>query len=327
MKVSDLLQQRRKNWQELEQLCELMQNQGRRRLTAATVSRLGSLYRAACADLALSDSYQLPPNTVDYLHRLVGRAHNQLYRSRHFDLASWTHLLLHQAPQRIFNDRCVQVAFCTFWGVFILSAVLAYSKAIWPSYADQIIGPERIEMMETSFAEPIRGRDPRLNYIMAATYIHVNTGIGLRCFAFGLAVIPGIFICIYNAAVLGASFGYMARPDVTEGVNFFHFVTAHGPFELTAIVLAAGCGLRLGWSWIFTNGYSRAASLRRTGEYCMPIIGAMMVLFFLAALIEGFLSPSSAPYWIKAVVAILSSGALTFYFIILGFPRNERNLI
>ena len=59
----------------------------------------------------------------------------------------------------------------------------------------------------------------------------------------------------------------------------------------------------------------------------MPIIGAMMVLFFMAALIEGFLSPSSAPYWIKAVVAILSSGALTFYFIILGFPRNERNLI
>jgi uncharacterized membrane protein SpoIIM required for sporulation len=96
---------------------------------------------------------------------------------------------------------------------------------------------------------------------------------------------------------------------------------------LTAIVLAAGSGLRLGWSWIFTDGYSRAASLRRTGEYCMPIIGAMMVLFFLAALIEGFLSPSSAPYWIKAVVAILSSGLLMFYFVILGFPRNERDII
>ena len=37
----------------------------------------------------------------------------------------------------------------------------------------------------------------------------------------------------------------------------------------------------------------------------MPLIGAMMVLFFLAALIEGFLSPSAAPYAVKAAVAIL----------------------
>ncbi len=327
MKVSELLQQRRKNWQELEQLCEQAQNRRKSRLTPATVSRLASLYRAACADLALAEAYQLPPNTVDYLHRLVGRAHNQLYRSRHFDLASWAHLLLHEAPQRIFNDRCVQVAFCTFWGVFILSALLAFSKSVWPNYAEQILGEGMVETLETNFKEPMKGRDPQLNYMMAAFYIHHNTGIGLKCFGSGLAVVPGIFICIYNAAVLGASFGYMARPEVAEGVNFFHFVTAHGPFELTAIVLAAGTGLRLGWSWIFTDGYSRAASLRRTGEYCMPMMGAMMVLFFLAALIEGFLSPSAAPYWVKAVVAILSSGALMFYFVILGFPRNEREII
>jgi uncharacterized membrane protein SpoIIM required for sporulation len=327
VKVAELLKQRRKNWQELEQLCEETQRTRPRRRSPSSVSRLGSLYRAACADLALADAYQLPPDTVDYLHRLVGRAHNQLYRSRHFDLGSWAHLLLHEAPQRIFNDRCVQVAFCCFWGVFILSALLAFSKSVWPNFAEGIMGETMIEMLETNFKDPIRGRDPSLNYVMAGFYIHHNTGIGLRCFAFGLAVVPGIFVCIYNAAVLGASFGYMARPDVPEGVNFFHFVTAHGPFELTAIVLAAGSGLRLGWSWIFTGGLSRAASLRQTGEYCMPIIGAMMVLFFLAALIEGFLSPSAAPYWVKAMVAILSSGLLMFYFVILGFPRNEREMI
>jgi uncharacterized membrane protein SpoIIM required for sporulation len=327
MKVSELLHQRRQNWQELEQLCEQAQNQRRSKLTPATVSRMASLYRAACADLALADAYQFPPNTVDYLHRLVGRAHNQLYRSRQFNLASWMDLLLHQAPQRIFNDRCVQVAFCTFWGVFILSAILAYSKALWPNYAEQIMGEQMVEQLETSFKERMKDRDPQLNYIMAATYIHHNTGIGLRCFAFGLSVVPGIFICFYNAAVLGAAFGYMARPEVAEGANFFEFVTAHGPFELTAIVLAAGSGLRLGWSWIFTDGYSRAASLRRTGEYCMPIIGAMMVLFFLAALIEGFVSPSTLPYWVKAIVAILSSGMLMFYFVVLGFPRKDQEII
>jgi uncharacterized membrane protein SpoIIM required for sporulation len=137
-----------------------------------------------------------------------------------------------------------------------------------------------------------------------------------------LLVIPGLFICVYNAAFLGGAFGYMARPDVPEGINFFHFVTAHGPFELTAIVLAAGSGLRLGWGWIKTNGLTRLASLRKTAEESMPMIGAMMVLFFLAALIEGFLSPSAAPWAVKGAVAILSSGALMFYFVVLGFPRS-----
>src|SRR4029078_6706260 len=132
---------------------------------------------------------QLPPNTVEYLHRLVGRAHNQLYRSRHFKMSTWLHLLMHDAPQRIFADRCIQVAFCTFWGVFILSAILAYSKALWPNYAEQIMGEGMVEQLETSFKEPMKDRDPQINYIMAAGYIHHNTGIGLRCFAFGLSVV------------------------------------------------------------------------------------------------------------------------------------------
>jgi uncharacterized membrane protein SpoIIM required for sporulation len=130
-------------------------------------------------------------------------------------------------------------------------------------------------------------------------------------------------ITTFNAAFLGAAFGYMARPDVPEGVNFFHFVTAHGPFELTAIVLSAGAGLRLGISWMKTNGYSRTASLRITARQTMPVMGAAMILFFLAAIIEAFLSPSAAPYAVKAAVALISSGLLMFYFVVLGYPRGD----
>ena len=94
MKVVDLLERRRPNWQELERLCEQTQLTAGKSLSPAEVSRLGSLYRAACADLALAFSYQLPQNTVQYLHRLVGRAHNQLYRSRRFEWAKWTRMLV-----------------------------------------------------------------------------------------------------------------------------------------------------------------------------------------------------------------------------------------
>jgi uncharacterized membrane protein SpoIIM required for sporulation len=321
MKVSELLESRRRNWQELESLCDQLARRMRKSLGPTTLARFSSLYRSACADLALADAYQLPPNTVQYLHRLVGRAHNQLYRSRKFDWQSWGDILLYQVPQTVFNDRCVQFAFLLFWGVFILSAALAYSQAYWPGFAEELCGREHLEQMEQSFESSPRN-PPQVRFFMAGYYIQHNTGIGLQCFAFGLLVIPGIVVTTFNAAVLGASFGYMARPDVPGGENFFEFVTAHGPFELTAIVLSAGAGLRLGFGWIYTQGLTRGDSLRRTAEEAMPVMGAAIILFFLAALVEGFLSPSDAPYWIKAGTAVLSSALMMFYFVMLGMPRR-----
>jgi uncharacterized membrane protein SpoIIM required for sporulation len=322
MKVAEILENRRRNWHALERLCDEMENRHKKSLGAASVSRFAELYRAACADLALADSYRLPQNTVHYLHRLVGRAHNQLYRSRVFDYSTWGRMLLLEVPRRIFHDRCVQLVFCLFWGVFIVSACLAAAPQVWPDYAEQVLSADLITMMETSFQDPLGGRNSAVNSMMASFYIYNNTGIGLKCFAGGLLVIPGILMTLFNAAFLGAAFGYMARPDVPQGVNFFEFVTAHGPFELTAIVLSAGAGLRLGMSWLNTEGLTRVSSLRKTAREAMPLMGAAMILFFLAALIEAFLSPSSLPYAFKATVAVLSSGMLLFYFVVLGYPRG-----
>src|SRR6187401_295801 len=142
MKVAQLLEKRRQNWYELEQLCTRVSS-----LSAAQYSRFSSLYRSVCADLALAESYQLPHNTVQYLHRLTGKAHNELYRRRQFNLQTAMDVLFTDVPQLIFRDRSVQIAFGIFWGLFILSATLAYMKNQFPTYAEEMIGQAQIEMM------------------------------------------------------------------------------------------------------------------------------------------------------------------------------------
>lgn len=314
MKVSDLLESRRENWRELEHLCLQCEGRSRRKIEPATVTRFGSLYRAVCADLALADAYQLPPGTVHYLHRLVGRAHNLLYRSRTFSLSSWSHQMLVEVPQRLFADNCLRLAFCVFWGIFLLSCFMAYRV---PDYAEQVVGKEQLMSLEESYAQ-----SPQVHGMMAGFYIYHNIGIGLRCFAFGLLFgVGGLYVTVYNAALLGAMFGHMANTPHRE--RFFQFVTAHGPFELTAIVLAAAAGMRLGFALVNTGGLTRLASLRRATEGAMPALAAAMIMFALAAMIEGYLSPSPAPYWIKATVAVLSAGMLMFYFVILGYPQRD----
>ena len=145
MKIADLLADRRTQWYELDQLCVQLESSRTKRLPAPVALRFAALYRSACADLALADAYHLPPNTVQFLHQLVGRAHNQLYRSRTFHVHAWAEMLLQDVPRRIFSDGCVQVAFLLFWGIFLLSAFLAASPRLWPDYTDRVMGVEQIQ--------------------------------------------------------------------------------------------------------------------------------------------------------------------------------------
>ncbi|HEV7224821.1 MAG TPA: stage II sporulation protein M [Pirellulales bacterium] len=319
MKVAELLESRRENWRELDRYCMLVESRRARALGAAATQRFAALYRAACADLALADSYQLPPNTVHYLHQLVGRAHNQLYPSRTFELAAWGEELLHRLPQRLFKDNCLRLAFVVFWGVFLAAMTNAYLSP--ERFPEQVVGKEMLQQMEEMYDKPLAGRDPNQSGVMAGFYVQHNASIGLQCFAAGLLFgVGGLFITISNAAILGTVFGYMATLPARD--NFFQFVTAHGPFELTAVVLGAGAGMRLGFALIDTHGWSRGASLRLASREAVPAACFSVILFCLAAVIEAYISPSALPYAVKAAVAVFSSGALLFYFVMLGYPRE-----
>ncbi|MGI9456325.1 MAG: stage II sporulation protein M [Aeoliella sp.] len=322
MKAAELVESRLKQWRQLEQCCLGMERRGKGRLDAKRRTEFAALYRAACADLALADAYQLPAGTVRYLHQLVGRAHNQLYRSGKFDYGQWYEEMFKNVPQRLFHDGYLRVAFVIFWGGFLLSGFLASKWTPVPAYAESVVTDEGLLHMEMSFSEPIGSSGASgFESGMMGFYVFNNTSIGLRCFAMGLVFgVGGLFATLFNAVYLGACFGYMTT--VPEGENFFVFVTAHGPFELTAIVLSAAAGMRLGFSIVSTDGLSRGASLARAARQSLPTMLAAVVLFFLAAVIEGFLSPSAAPYEIKAAVAMVSTLLLLIYLVVLGYSER-----
>ena len=119
---------------------------------AANVSRFADLYRSACADLALADAYQLPPATIQYLHQLVGRAHNQLYRQESLPRGGWYHELFVNVPQRLYADGCLRLAFALFWGVFLLCMFIAWRD---PDFAPRIVGKEELLIVERRYSYPV----------------------------------------------------------------------------------------------------------------------------------------------------------------------------
>ena len=290
-------------------------------IAPATVTRFAALYRSACADLALADAYQLPPGTIRYLHQLVARAHNQLYRSQTFNFRGWIRELFVVVPQRLFSDNSLRLAFVIFWGVFLLAYAAACSR---PGFAEKTLGKEMISYLDEGFAQPVTrnsGTTGDSGGGMVGFYIFNNAGIGLHCFAMGLLCgVGGLYATVVNAAMIGATFGYMSKSPNAD--NFYHFVTAHAPFELTAIILCAAAGMRLGFAIVNTHGLTRGDSLRQAGVESVPIASAAVIMFLMAAGIEAFISPSDAPYELKAMIGVLTSAMLMFYFVFLGYPKQ-----
>lgn len=326
--IAETVEKRRRDWQRLEQLIEQLGSGKLRHTPGMQVAQLSELYRSVCADLAMSDQYRLSPETTDYLHGLVAKAHHTLYRSQRFRYRQWMDVLFYVAPRQIFSDRCVHLCAMLFFGLFCLSTYLAYHESAFPGFAERVLGEETIDSTEKMFSErDQRARGASENFFMVAFYIYNNTGIGLTCFALGPLIIPGLMATVYNAVVLGATFGYMARPEALGGDSFLNFVTAHGAFELTAIALAAAAGLRIGTGWMFTGGLSRSASLQLRAREAVPVMAASGVLFFLAALTEGLLSPTNVPYLFKASWLIFSSTLLMIYFVVLGYNAESKHAV
>jgi hypothetical protein len=57
------------------------------------------------------------------------------------------------------------------------------------------------------------------------------------------------------------------------------------------------------------------------------VMGSAAVMFGLAAMIEAWISPSPLPLIFKQSIAVISSGMLTVYFILLGFPKRGQDAV
>jgi uncharacterized membrane protein SpoIIM required for sporulation len=314
MRVADRLAQREATWRELDLLLLKLESQRLRKAKAAEILRLGELYRAACADLMLAEAHDLPRDTIAFLHALVARAHNATYRAQGFRFADWASELFQAVPRRLRSDPTLRLSALIFYGVFLIFALLGAGR---PRFAEQVVGESMLTQMEQMYDRPLSERQERSDAAMAGFYIQHNAGIGLKCYAWGLLLGLGtLYQLIFNGAITGAIFGHMVTTP--QASNFYQFVTAHAPFELTALVFSGAAGLRLGWGLIETHGQSRLASLRREALASLPTAGAAVFLFVLAAFLEGFVSASSMPYWGKAAIATLSAALILVYLMLGG---------
>lgn len=314
MRLERFVRERAATWDELE---ALVGRAGGRpeRLPPADVLRLGALYRAAAADLALARRAFPGDPVTARLERLVLRARGAVYRERG-------------------GGSAAAFVLSGYWRLVVgRPAALAASAALlfvpmalgaWWAVEDPVAAIGIVPGEFRPAAEPGHGLAQLSADEQAALSSQIFTNnIMVSFVAFAGGVLGGLGTAaalIFNGGFIGALAGLTARAG--ESRAFFELVTPHGVLELSLIVVAGAMGLRLGWALIEPGRLPRGAAVRREARPAMAVILGTIPWFVLAGLVEGFVT-GSLPGLGAALAVGLALGALYWALVLWRGVRAE----
>jgi uncharacterized membrane protein SpoIIM required for sporulation len=124
----------------------------------------------------------------------------------------------------------------------------------------------------------------------------------------GIPTVLALFSNMLNVGVIG---GYMAAAGKIG--LFFGLIAPHGILELTAVFVAAGTGLRLGWTVVDPGPRRRTDALAVEGRSTITIALGLIGVLAVSGIIEAFVTPSGLPTWARIGIGVLAElGFLTY---------------
>ncbi|MEO3978996.1 stage II sporulation protein M [Streptomyces sp. CAU 1734] len=286
-----------------------------RRLTGTEADELVTLYQRTATHLSLIQSSAPDPRLTARLTQLVARARAKVTGTRRAGLRDAAHFLTHGFPAAVHGSR--------HWWIptAVLSTLLAAVIGWWiganPGIQSAIGAPADLREMTRPGGgyEAYYSSDPAASF--AAQVWTNNARAAAICLTLGAFLgIPVIGILLLNMFNLGVGIGLMSsagRLDV-----FLGLVLPHGLLELTAVFVAAGAGLRLGWTVIDPGPLSRRAALAQRGRAALGMAIGLALVLFVSGGIEGFVTPSGLPTWARISIGVAAELLFLAYVHILG---------
>lgn len=282
-------------------------------LDATEIDELVAGYQRASAHLSHIRVAYRDPELTSRLTRLVAEASAAIYGQR-------------SRPGRAVGRFFADTFPAAVWHIrrFVLVAVLvtflpAIAMAVWLTHDSEALDRSgspayREQYVEDRF-EQYYSEDPSVVFFTQVTTNNIQ--VSFSAFALGLfGVIPGALVLASNGVGLGQAAAWMIAAG--DGGRFFGLILPHGLLELSAIVIAGAAGLALGWSWIAPGDRRRSDALAEEGRRAAAVVLGLIVTFVAAGLIEGFLTGSGLPAWLRVGVGASAWVAFVGYLVLRG---------
>jgi uncharacterized membrane protein SpoIIM required for sporulation len=301
-------------WRRLELLSR------RRRLSAAEADEMIGLYQRAATHLSVIRSRAPDPALVARLSRIVLAGRSAVTGPTTFSWRSsvgrfFTVLFPLETYRAWRWWAAVTVGF-----VALAGAIIGYIAG-HPAAAHAFLSDADIDrLVNTDFAGYYSQYQPQNFAFEVWTN---NAWLSAQCLASGVLIVPVLYLLATNALNVGVTGGVMVaagRSDV-----FFGLITPHGLLELTAVFVASGVGLRIGWAWIAPGPFrTRGQALAETARAGMLVALGLVGVLAVSGLIEAFVTPSGLPTGLRVGVGVLAWLAFIGYVVVLG-RRAERS--
>lgn len=308
------------SFKELEQMLLRIESRGLRSLSGDEVMLFGQLYRRVVAALSQARTQGLDDARITYLNQLASRGYGHIYVTESKGWPSVGRFFTTDFP------RCIRRNYAFILAAFlitIVAALFAYGVVRRdPGKADVVMGQGAVEMMD-SIAERHTGHKdwlPSEERPFASSFIMThNIHVSALAFATGILLgLPTLLVLFQNGLMLGVVGAAVASRSSQVSLSFWSFVAPHGVIELTAIFIAAGAGLMLGWALLYPGEYSRGTAVKLAGREAFVLMLGVIAMLVVAGTIEGFFSPSMIPDRVKLVAAAFLALAEYGYFFLAG---------
>ncbi|GHC23320.1 stage II sporulation protein M [Streptomyces albogriseolus] len=287
----------------------------RRRLTGAEADELVTLYQRAATHLSLIQSAAPDPQLTGRLTQLVARARSAVTGTRRASWRDVTRFLAHGFPAAVYRAR--------HWWVptALISTAVAALLGWWigthPEVQASIAAPAELREMTRPGGqyETYYSSNPATSF--AAQVWTNNAWAAALCLILGVFLgLPVLWILFQNMLNLGVGFGLMSSAGRLD--TFLGLVLPHGLLELTAVFVAAGTGLRLGWTVIDPGPRTRRTALAEEGRAALAMAIGLALVLFVSGAIEGFVTPSGLPTWARITIGVVAELAFLAYVYVLG---------
>lgn len=300
------------SWIRLEQLAAAA-GSGGTRLRPSDVDELVQLYQRASTHLSHARTQHADPALIARLTRLVATSGGIIYGTRSRSLAGIGRFFTTSFPAAVWHARrfVMAAAVLMFVPALILGVWIARSDAALEASAPDAL---REAYVEDDF-EQYYSSAPASEFAASVTVNNIQVGF----LAFG----AGIFVCVLTAFILvnnGLNLGFAAGlfAAVGQQPKFYGLILPHGLLELSAIVVAGGAGLAVGWTIIDPGDRSRTEALAEQGRRSAVIALGLMLAFVVAGTIEGFVTPSGLPTSLRVGIGVAVAAAFWTYVLVLG---------
>jgi len=299
---------RKDNWNRLDTLLRQVEQHGIQSLSRAELREFGLLYRQAASDLSVARSDVSSRSLEQYLNRLVGRAHNDVYSGERLSPATIWRFFAHGYPRLL---RRLSLYVWIAVGISVAAAGLgAVISMVRPEFGTMYFlmhfGPENYANLDkhVMWTDNILSVKPQVSSAIMTN----NIMVCFMTFAGGIAAgLFTIFSLFNNGLMLGIIAVVCAQHHMS--VSLWSFIASHGALELPSIMFAGAAGLRLAAGMLFPGMLSRRDALAQGGIEAVQLLSGTIPLLIVAGTFEAFVSPTHIAVGIKfAIGAVLFTG-------------------